>query len=451
MIPAHDPVAVAAVAAARFGLGARPGELDRIGGDARGWLAAQLAGPIPRPRALDGLDSAAARMREFEQALQDRRDVAARKAFRDRVRAQFIDDVGRRFDAAIASDRPFAERLVQFWSNHFTVAINRFGVAGLAVPFETEAIRPHVTGRFVDMLMAVTRHPAMLIYLDNARSIGPHSPVGERRGKGLNENLGRELMELHTLGADSGYTQADVTTMAAILTGWSIAGLRDRRATPGTFLYRANFHEPGPKTLLGRRYSGGEAEGIAALRDLASHPATAHHLATELATHFIADRPPRESVERLARIYLETGGDLRQVSLALVSDQSAWQQAQSKLKSPQDFVLSACRALALDGHGRQVLGSLRLMGQAPFGAPSPAGWPDITAAWLGPEAVMQRIDWSLALADRLRGQQQVDPGTVLHQALGPLASPATLTAVARAPSRPEALALALVSPEFQRR
>ncbi len=210
----------------------------------------------------------------------------------------------------------YVERLVAFWSNHFAVSAAKGPlVRASAGAFEREAIRPHVLGRFEDMLIAVEQHPSMLFYLDNQRSMGPNSRAGRNRGKGLNENLAREILELHTLGVGGGYTQADVTSLARIITGWSFAGRRARREEPGVFLFRANWHEPGDHDLLGKAYTQrGIEQGEAAFADLARHPATARHIATKLVRHFVADDPPPALVERLTKVFLDTDGDLGAVS-----------------------------------------------------------------------------------------------------------------------------------------
>ncbi|MDX1575707.1 MAG: DUF1800 domain-containing protein, partial [Kiloniellales bacterium] len=284
------------VAANRFGLGLRPGELGLTGGDPRGWLLAQLDAPRVQPPELDGLSSAAPKVAEFRRARKKKGDLAA--MVRRRFREDFMREAGQRSLAAVRSETPFRERLVAFWSNHFTVSVRKPIVAGIAGAFEREAIRPHVTGRFADMLLAVTRHPAMLLYLDNAQSFGPKSRAGRWLNKGLNENLAREILELHTLGVEAGYSQDDVRNLATILTGWSLAR-PGKDANPGGFKFHQRAHEPGDKVLLGRRYrEAGMAEGEAALRDLAGHPATARPVATKLARHVIADDPPGPAVAR---------------------------------------------------------------------------------------------------------------------------------------------------------
>lgn len=436
------------IAVNRFGLGARLGELKRAAGDPHGWLKAQLAAPVTLSE-FDGLASAAANARAFFEA--DSKNVnEVTKLFRERFRAIYIAEVAARTRAMVKSAVPFRERLVAFWSNHFTVSVKRPLIAGLAGAFEREAIRPHVTGSFADMLLAVTRHPAMLLYLDNVLSIGPTSTVGQRARKGLNENLAREILELHTLGVNGGYGQADVIELAKLITGWSLSR-REPGADPGTFRFYAPAHEPGPKTLLGVRYEqGGESEGEAALRALARHPSTATFIATKFARHFIADDPPAAAVARLAQVFRDTGGDLKALAAALVDLPAAWADPLAKFKTPQDFVLAALRATDIvPNEPRAVVAIFDELGQTPFMALSPAGWDDTASGWAGPEAVLRRAEWSLAFARRLAPIHR--PLALLEETIAPVVSAKTREAVQRAPSAEQGLALLFASPEFQRR
>jgi uncharacterized protein (DUF1800 family) len=442
----------AAIAANRFGFGAKPGELAEIGADPRGWLKAQLARPPLRTVEL----RSPAKLAAFLQARKDKKtDVDLAKMFNQQLREDFKAEAAQRTLAAAASPTPFLERLTQFWSNHFTVSIQRPVVIPVAVGFENEAIRPHVLGRFRDMLRAVAQHPAMLLYLDNAVSVGPDSLPGRLKDKGLNENLAREILELHTVGVDGGYSQADVTEFAKILTGWSIN--RAGEGEPGTFRWRPMIHEPGQKTLLGKRYDqGGMEEGLAALDDLAARPQTARHIATKLARHFVADQPPEDAVRKLAAIFRESGGDLRETSLALVDLAPIWSEPLSKVKTPNDLVTSVYRTFGLadpkaDGGklGEGAIAGLYLMGQVPFNAPSPAGWPDTAQAWIAPESMMTRIEWAMAAGKKLDGR--ADPRDVARSAIQPVASDRTMFHIDNAPSPAEGLALLIASPEFQRR
>jgi len=436
------------IAVTRFGLGAKPGELDQAGRDPHGWLKRQISATPETPRAFAGFATGGAQMREFQKARQLRGDAGAQKLIRASFRETYLTEAAARLRVQVDSVQPFRERLVAFWSNHFTVSVQRPPVFGLAGAFEREAIRPHVTGRFQDMLRAVARHPAMLVYLDNGQSIGPNSTAGLRRGRGLNENLAREILELHTLGVDGGYTQTDVREFAKILTGWTVGRFEDSDA--GHFHFFPIVHEPGAKTLLGVRYAErGEGEGEAALLALSRHPATAQHIARKLARHFIADEPPAAAVHRLAEIFRATDGNLRAVTEALIEQPEAWADPLAKVKAPNDFVVSALRATGFEGQGEMVLGALRMLGQPPFAAPSPAGWPDTASQWIGPESIMRRAEWAMALG--LRVAEIRAPDQIFDETIAPVADRATERAVRRAPSKGDALALVFASPAFQMR
>ncbi|HUA54247.1 MAG TPA: DUF1800 domain-containing protein [Candidatus Sulfotelmatobacter sp.] len=442
--------APAAFAAARFGLGARPGELAIIGRDPRGWVESQLQRPAPLPAALAGKPSSAEILAEVMEAHAKGGPAKVGKLARENLRAVYLNEVAARTQAAIETDHPVFERLVQFWSNHFTVSVRgKPFVLGIPGAYEREAIRPHVLGRFEDMLRAVVEHPAMLVYLDNWLSVGPDSIGGRRRNKGLNENLAREIMELHTLGVDGGYTQADVTTFAKVLTGWTVTPLRS--GDPGHFRFMPQIHEPGDKVILGRPYAeGGKAEGDAVLRDLAHHPSTARFIATKLARHFIADDPPPDAVDRLARRFQETGGDLGAVTRTLVALPEAWPKTPNKIKTPNELVISAFRALGgAPEEPLRLVQSLAVLEQPTFSAPSPAGWPDKASDWIGPEAAMKRIEWVHVLATRW--PREDSPITLASDVLGDGVAPTTSFAFEHAASARDGVAYVLLSPEFQRR
>jgi uncharacterized protein (DUF1800 family) len=460
----------AAIAANRFGLGARPGDLDVIAPDPRGWLQAQLkAAPLltaeglqSTQQILTGAEPIVREQRAARRARADSSDAAAVTTLATRLpqylRPIYAGDSRARVRAALDSDRPFAERLVHFWSNHFAVSVDKFAVLGIAGSFEREAIRPHVMGRFRDLLLAVESHPAMLLYLDNQQSVGPGSILAQRaagrgRNVGLNENLAREILELHTLGVDGGYTQADVTSFAKVLTGWSIGGGDGplARGAVGTFTFRPAVHEPGAQTLLRRRYAeDDQAQGIAVLGDLAVAPATARHIATKLARHFIADDPPAAAVERIARVFERTGGDLPAVYAAVIDVPQAWDGSSPKFKTPQDYVLSLGRGLSLPSDSEpRVIAAFELLGQRTFAPGSPAGWPDRSSDWDGASALMKRIELSDSVAQKLgdrRNAMQLAP-----QLLGTTLTAATRESVTRAASPAQALALLLTAPEFLRR
>ncbi len=346
----------------------------------------------------------------------------------------------------------FVERLVAFWSNHFCVSAGKSEILrASAGSFEREAIRPYVLGRFAEMLLAVERHPAMLFYLDNAQSVGPASRAGQNRKRGLNENLAREIMELHTLGVDGGYTQGDVTSLARVITGWTFAGREGRMGEPGTFLFNANMHEPGDQTVVGRAYlGGGFGQGEAALNDIAQHPATARHLATKLVRHFIADAPPPAAVDKIAAVFRSRDGDLRAVSTALVDLPEAWSAPPTKIRNPYEFLVAAARMLgATPADPGPMLNGLRTLGQPLWEPPGPNGHPDTAADWASPEGMKLRLDVSAGIAQAYRGGG--DPLALVEAAAGAALSPETRDAISRAESRQQGLALALMAPEFQRR
>jgi uncharacterized protein (DUF1800 family) len=474
------------IAVLRFGLGARPGDLSAAAGDPRGWLTAQLKGAVllagntplaPSDQIFTELlaarDARQGMKREAAgQSAEDPKTTAAaafnlvRDAYLPHYRAQVLA----RAQSAALTTRPFAERLVHFWTNHFAVSADKGAVFGIAGTLENEAIRPHVTGRFVDLLTAVEQHPAMIGFLDNQYSVGKdselarlaaarearqrmNSPDKPRREFGINENLAREILELHTLGVNGGYTQNDVTTFAQIITGWSIGGGKGRLAggIPGRFYFRENLHEPGAKTFLGKTYyEAGQRQGEAVLADLAHHPATAHFLATKLVRHFVADDPPPTAVERVARAFLKSGGDLPHVYAALIEAPEAWNADMRKFKTPEDFVFSTLRALNISPRQPQeVVRSFELLGQRQYTPGSPAGWPDTSKSWDGSDALMHRVLWASRVAARY--EQGIDPADIAAACLGSYARPETVAALRRASSSSQALALLLMSPEFQRR
>ncbi|WP_431285263.1 DUF1800 domain-containing protein [Humitalea sp. 24SJ18S-53] len=352
-----------------------------------------------------------------------------------------------RLGRALSGEADFLERLVVFWSNHFAVSISKGGpVAAAFGPYERSVIRPGITGRFADLLLAVTRHPAMLFYLDNQGSIGPNSARGRRQNRGINENLAREILELHTLGVDGGYTQADVTSFAMALSGWSFTP--QNAAEPGRFLFIPGAHEPGPQTVLGKVYpQEGEAQAEAILADLARHPSTARFIAKKLAAHFVADEPPPALVARLATTYTRTDGDLGAVCRALVASDEAWAPALTKLRSPYEFVVALHRTVGVQVVRNRMFGMLDNLGQPVLRPPSPAGYSDASADWLAPDAIKTRADFAMELAARYNG----DAAALARDTLGPALTDETLTAIRRAESSPQGLALLLMSPEFQRR
>jgi len=477
---ALDPKAQAALALYRFGLGPRAGSIAGIASDPRGALLAELDGAgAGRIGNADLLTSGtAARVAfAFQQAQRAARQAerAAQQAATPSGGASppqmndqsapppapvrnpgpgvpqqiYLAEAKARIQAALGAEIGFLERLVWFWSNHFCVSADKGNVRQICGAYEREVIRAHVLGRFSDMLLAAETHPAMLIYLDNARSIGPDSIAGLRQKRGLNENLAREILELHTLGVRTVYTQEDVTRFANVITGWTFVPFRQDPVRGGEFDFNPRMHQPGAQTVIGRSYpDAGMQQGRDVLAALARHPATAKHVAAKLARHFVADEPPPALVERLAKRFLATQGDLKEVTKALVAAPEAWEAPRAKLKRPGEWVIGMLRAAGITPPDiGPVMQAHNLLGEPLWRPSAPKGFADESAPWL--DGLAQRLDIANQFARRLGAE--ADPREVFEQALAPLASSETRQAVLRAESRPQALALMFMAPEFQRR
>jgi uncharacterized protein (DUF1800 family) len=357
----------------------------------------------------------------------------------------YLNEAKARYRAAINSEIGLVERLVWFWSNHFCVSFDSTVMAGA---YEREAIRPHVLGRFADMLLAAESHPAMLLYLDNAQSIGPTSVAGINRDRGLNENLAREILELHTLGVRTVYAQADVTNFAKVITGWTILPTVDNPDHGGEFVFNRRMHEPSAQTLIGNTYpDAGVEQGRSVLADLARHPATARHVATKLARHFIADDPPAALVEQLTQRFLDTDGDLKEVSTTLVSAPQSWSPERAKIKRPAEWIVASRRAVGRQGAIDRMTRQQALMGEPLWRPSAPKGFSDDNAAWL--DGLALRLECANAFAQAIG--DDLDPQAVADTALGPLASEETRRTMARAESKAQALAILVMAPEFLRR
>ena len=464
----------ATAAVNRFGLGAMPGELAQAG-DPRRWLHAQLQATFD-PAPFAGLpDSLEIMRREAEYRLQRRRaravdagekpaatpmgDDIERTPLQQAIRRDAIADIGVRYRVAATTSTPFVERLVRFWSNHFAISIDKNSARLLAAPMEREAIRPHVTGHFADLLLAVETHPGMLLYLDNAASVGDDSMLARRverrdakRKLGLNENLAREILELHTLGVDGGYAQQDVVELARAITGWGTPLRRDaQNGASSAFVFRPGAHEPGARSVLGKRYAeAGETQGRAILRDLAVHPATARHLSLKLARHFVSDTPSLALVERMSAAFLRSGGSLPALYRAMVDDDAAWSTDARKFKTPDDFVVSAMRAgaIRLDRQPRALTRLLQGLGQPTFTPRSPAGFPDTAADWASGDALRKRLQAAAALAEQVAVSRK--PVELATDVLGAEAVQGPLAELLRRAGSPqEGFALLFSSPAFQ--
>ena len=357
-----------------------------------------------------------------------------------------------RLEKACAAPIGFGERWVAFWSNHFCVSISKSNLVHVSAgAFEREAIRPHALGRFVDMLVAVEQHPAMLHFLDNQNSIGPDSKAAKNRKAGLNENLAREILELHTMGVGSGYSQADVTALARVITGWSSVGAQGKLGEPGTFVFNANAHQPGPETVLGRVYAQtGVDQGQAALGDIAATPATAQHIARKLAKAFVADDPDPKLVAGLAKVFSDTGGDLSALAKALIMSPEAWAAPAGKIRNPWEWLVASNRALGQSPNdpGR-ALNALRLLGQPLWQPAGPNGFSDDTSAWLSPEGLKTRVEVAAQFAKQVKDVP--NPVALTEAILGPGASADTRQTIARAETPEQAYALLILAPEFMRR
>ena len=441
------------IAALRLGFGLSP--LAPPPGDLAGVLASVDAATLP-----DGWTTRAAAKAQV--ALGDlRKALAAGEIDQDAFRAanQDFNNVRqdtrrRRVARAVGAPAGFGERLVQFWSDHFTTVAQNPPHHPLAAAFVDEALRPHLNGRFGDMLAAAETHPMMLVYLNQNPSFGPRSPFARKRPDrklGLNENLGREVLELHSLGVGAGYTQEDVRQLAELLTGLTYDPREERR-------YRPQVAEPGAETLLGQRYGGGGIDGMAeisrAMGDLAVHPATAAHLSRKLAIHFAADEPPEELVRDLTDTWIGTGGDLAQVN-ALLAGTPTWPQLSPQCPAIVRF--PGCRAACPGDHRRSRDGHDSERGEPgpvasagpdgqPFGRPrGPDGWAEAASSWITPQLLSARIGWALRQPARLVDPVP-DPRDFLATALGGTVSQALARAVPRAESAREGVAIVLPPP-----
>jgi uncharacterized protein (DUF1800 family) len=451
------------IALNRFGLGARPDEAPPD--DPQRWLLSQfdryeaLSAPWQKQPRTQALAREWAIQQRALRAAPEVERQAMRDAFQRQGRETYQAAVGARAASALQSGTPFLERMVHFWANHFAVSAEKQQVVLMAGAFEADAIRPHVLGRFEDMLLSVVRHPAMLYYLDQTNSVGPDSQAGQRsarrRGKpqGLNENLAREILELHTLGVRSGYTQNDVTEFARALTGWTVAGegAADGLDAGDPFRFRPGTHEPGKRSVLGRSYAeGGEEQARAILRDVAGASATANHIALKLARHVVADDPPPSLVARLADSFQKSGGELPALYRTLVLSPEAWLDGGGKFKSPWDWSISSMRAFGRrEMPGNQANNLMNGLGQPVWKPGSPAGYGDTAGAWAAPDALVRRVETAQRLAAQAGGGR--DARQLAPQVLPGALSDMTKRAIANAESPTTALALLLACPEFLRR
>ncbi len=485
---ARSPDFDMALALSRFGLGAGVDGIAAAGGDARDGLMAEINAGAPvlpnlkaTPDLISDLVAYQQEVKQMRQAhptpaqpaqtdalspqmmqnMQDGMGSAPMAATQTRpaknkpdvnpVRETDLQEIDARYNGSVKAARiGFNERMVMFWMNHFAVSLKKSQLCAITTgAYEREAIRPHVFGTFYDLVSAVETHPCMLEYLDNQQSIGPNSQANRNGKRGLNENLAREIMELHTLGVGSGYTQADVTAFAKVITGWTF-NRQAQRGPVGEFIFFRQAHEPGAQTIMGKRYDqDGVEQGQAVLRDLCRHPATATHIATKLARHFVADDPPPALVASLAQRFRDTDGDLGEVSKTLLDAPEAWTPALTKMRSPNEYMCALIRATGVTLKPYAITSSLNNMGQALWQPSGPNGYPDTVAAWASPEGLAARMEVVSALAHR--ADPSVDPRPFAESHLGALLSDPTRDAIARAETYPQGLSLVFLSPEFMRR
>lgn len=452
------------IAAIRFGEGLSPrvapaGSIAELMGQLQGPDLAAQAFPIPVLSDLYGsfsdvsrLQKAARRGRKGPDADELSKDFkAARRALNLRLQGAF----GPLMSRSVSSTQPFRERLTRFWADHFTV-VGKNNLTRNAVPsYIEEVIRPHISGRFAQMLKAAVTNPMMLDYLDQHISVGPNSRAAKGR-RGLNENLARELLELHTLGVDGSYTQVDVRQLAELLTGLGI------ELSKG-FVFRPKIVEPGAEVVLDKTYGGGPPaldDILAFLDDVALHPDTARHIAWKLAVHFTSDTPDAGMVAQMADSYLATGGELAAVYQVMLEHPFAWASFGQKVKQPVDFITSALRVLDVPAitlrkmnrtkRAAYVLTPMTAMGQQLYRPTGPDGWAEEAEAWVTPQGLAARIQWSMSAPSAFY-RSLPDPRDFVVAALGDVADAKVEFAARAAETRREGVGLVLASPAFQRR
>lgn len=445
------------IAVNRFGYGARDDELAQAKADPKKWLSSQLQTiqfSDNQPSSDDiFVDHAKFQkqkklMKQQQKQAQGSQAQDKNKMIKSAARKTYMKMSAASLKQAITSRHSVSWRLLDFFSNHFSVSTSGRLMVGLSPTLEREAIAPNLLGNFEELLLAVEQHPAMLIYLNNEKSFGANSRMAKKRKIGLNENLAREIMELHTLGVDGGYSQIDVIELAKGITGWSVKNTKKEHGTG--FVFRAYGHEPGTRILLGKKYAQrGITQGQQMLRDLAMHPSTAKYVCTKIAHHFVSENPAQSLIEKMQNTWLNNQGNIKQVMLTLFNAEEAWLESPQKFKTPREFVISSYRAIAPNRiNDRTLFNSLTNLGQMPFNAGSPAGFSDEESDWLGASALMARVEWSSLVSAQVK---RINAEQVMATALGRSISKNTFQIVMRAESRQQASTLLLMSPEFQRR
>ena len=440
------------IAFQRFGFGARPGGPARIGSDPQAAIVAEVKtrniALINDPELPNYRTACSQSQMDFSRAEDIRRK-----------------ELGARIDKHMSVEIGFVERLVVFWANHFSMTVNKSGaVRGTLGQWERDVVRANVLGNFADMLHGTIEHPAMLSYLDNADSIGPNSQAGQQWGAGFNENLAREVLELHTLGSGSGYTEADVAAFANILTGWSyVRGWEadgnyngGNKRNRGQFIFRSSWHQPGTIRFMGRSYPAiGKRQAMRVLDRLAVHPATAEHIAFKLVRHFITDEPTPDMVEPLKQRFLNTGGNLKAVALALLDLPEAWSMPLTKLRTPYETAVAQYRALGRryedDDSIWEFTEPLRALNNTPWESPSPEGYADETLKWLSPDAMRIRLDVAQYRNWATVGTYNGNVIRLADRIFGKALSRQTRERLGGIGNDNNALTILFSSPEFQRR
>lgn len=449
-MPTQAQLNQAAIAYQRFGLGPRNGGLKQIADDARGALLDELDRPQRARIRATGLPDYARAGVIGTQTFFEQQDV-------------FLAEVRARFSHQIRTPIGFLERLVMFWSNHFNMSVEKKGhIRAMLGQYERNVVRANVLGRFERMLRMTVTHPAMIGYLDNTESIGPNSPAGQRFQAGVNENLARELMELHTVGVGGGYDEKDVGSLAKILSGhsyvrgWEVANGTFPESMRGQYVFRESWHEPGAHRVLGIRPPNNRRQLARVLGHLASRPATAQHLAYKLVSHFLTDRPTPAMINPVARAYLDSDGDLKETARALVLLPEAWTLPMTKFRTPQELLIAQARALGQHWDDQDLWRAnefLKALGHYPWHWWTPDGYPDENDHWLSPNGLRVRADgiqmttWALMQ----RRQPNKAPVRIAATVCGPRLSAATRNKIRETPNAIAALATLFLSPEFQRR
>ncbi len=435
----------AVIATNRFGLGAKPGDITAAQQHPINWLKSQLV-PVSYAPDLPTTAQVIEKITAYRKAKKRAKmlPILASTVDKDFHKKLFMDFLSDHYRRVIDTDIGLSWRLLMFWTNHFSVSARSPNMIALAPLLAREAISPNHLGQFEDLLLAVIQHPAMLIYLNNDQSIGPNSKMA-KKSRGLNENLARELMELHTVGIAGGYTQTDVTELARGLTGWTAN--YHKPVKKGAFVFRRMAHEPGARKLLGKTYAAaGEQQGRAMLLSLARHPSTARFICGKLVRHFVSDKAPTTIVDGCVRAWQQSGGNIKAVMLALIEHPDSWHHSHQKFKTPDEFVISSLRGLALQKFRPRIIRQgLANMGQMPYKADSPEGYPDKQIDWDGAAGLMTRIEWASQTTQYLRRS----PSVIAPMMLGARLTTRTKMAIKGAESAQQGNAMVLLSPEFQ--